>query len=591
MTQTHAVVTGLERLGGTPALIHGRTVLSGARVLAQARRLAHGPRDRVPAGDEPGALSERLASLLTGGASPDAGSAAFVERLRQAYGDDVREVAVLGDLADVGGDAALAAWAAGAAVVCGSGLLSPARALALLERTGADTAFAPAALLCALPEHPSAALTDLTGLRRVVHCDQPPPGDGLALVADALGVTVARVPRPGAAPSESGSGRDREDAVAEAARVAGLRGVGGIDLAAAVAAVGDVARAALLSMLGALHGQGLFASPAADATGHTEAEVLAEGRIAERYHGLARRWLTVLTAEGLLRRDCDRFRLAVDSAVFTGSALRRAWDEAEKAWRATAGEARTLDYARRSAEALPGLLTGATDAVSLLFPQGGMCVAEPIYRESVTARYQHHAVAGLLADLAAHWPRHRPLSVLEVGAGTGATTERALPALTAPGAGLTYLFTDVTPFFLERARERWGGIPGVGFGRLDIDSPAAEQGFAAGSFDVVLAGEALNAARDTDACLRSLAGLLAPDGWLVFTEPTAEEYWVMITQAFLMTDAQDGRADTGATFLSLGQWRLALDTAGLRRVVDLPEPGHPLDGLGHRVFAARPRPA
>ncbi|MBB0242577.1 methyltransferase [Streptomyces alkaliphilus] len=581
MTSTHPVAAGLERLGDAPALFHGRTVLTGT--------------DLLRAGGVGGAafeaLDRRLAVVLApggaaGGAAetPAADPDDLVHRLRGAYGEEAHRVAVFGDYVHASGDAVLAAWAAGAAVVCGHDSLHPARALALLERTGADRAFAPADLLSALPEDPSAPLVDLSRLATVVYCDGPLPQARTAALRDGTGVSVVHVaPGPGSAAGEPG-GEPVDPA--GAARAAADRALAGVDLHEAVAAVDLVSRASLLSMVVALRRLGLFTN----ASGHTGDEVLGGGRIAERHHGLVLRWLAVLTAEGLLRRHGDRFHLASPDEEYTGRAPDHAWDEAEKAWRATTGSVDTVAYARHSAGLLPDLLTGGTDAVSLLFPRGSTALAESLYREGVTARYQHHAVGGLLGAIADRWPRHRPLRVLEVGAGTGATTERALPALTARGADLGYLFTDVTPFFLERARRRWGAEPGVEFGLLDIDLPTREQGFAPGSFDIVVAGGVLNAARDTDTSLRSLAGLLAPGGWLVLTEPTAEEHWVMITQAFLLTDARDARTRTGATFLSLSQWREALDSAGLPRVVDLPEPGHPLDRLGHRVFAARRSP-
>ena len=60
----------------------------------------------------------------------------------------------------------------------------------------------------------------------------------------------------------------------------------------------------------------------------------------------------------------------------------------------------------------------------------------------------------------------------------------------------------------------------------------------------------------------------------------------MASQAFMLSPAEDGRVQSESTFLSLLAWRSALDSVGLRRVLELPEPGHPLDRLGHRVFAA-----
>ncbi|ROO60467.1 hypothetical protein EDC02_2347 [Micromonospora sp. Llam0] len=101
---------------------------------------------------------------------------------------------------------------------------------------------------------------------------------------------------------------------------------------------------------------------------------------------------------------------------------------------------------------------------------------------------------------------------------------------------------------------------------------------------MIVAGGSLNAAADTDATIGHLVRLLSPGGWLVITEPTTEQHWVLASQAFMLAEPRNRR--TG-TFLSHEQWMDVLTEAGLRPVVDLPEPGHPLDPLGHRILVAQ----
>ncbi|MFS8104531.1 class I SAM-dependent methyltransferase [Lentzea alba] len=250
--------------------------------------------------------------------------------------------------------------------------------------------------------------------------------------------------------------------------------------------------------------------------------------------------------------------------------LDAAWDAAESAWRKASGSAETVEYARRNAERLPELLNGTCDPVSLMFPEGRMDVADGLYRENIMGRYQHRAVRAFVGALG------RPLRVLEVGAGTGATTERVLPEL----EGSDYLFTDVSKFFLDQARERF---PGLRYALYDINS----DGQLDEEFDVVIGGGVLNAAVDTDASVRRLRDLLCPGGWLVLSEPTVEEHWVLISQAFLLAEPADARAATGTTFLTHDQWRDVLRDAGLDLALDLPAEHHPLARFGHRVFLAR----
>lgn len=444
-----------------------------------------------------------------------------------------------------------------------------ARVLAKLERSGAEDVLLPAATVRALPAQPAAPLADLSALRRIRYHGEPLEPAEEDAVRATFGVDLLHVR----------SGVADVGGVVVAAAEAAERELSGVGLESAVAAVRGFGHTALLSMLNAFHRCGLFTARGGT---HTPAEIATATGVAPGYRKLLGRWLDVLTVEGLLRDEGGALRAVPEPGEYSDGALRRKWQEAERGWLATTGAARTVEYARHNAERLPELLSGRRRAVDLLFPEGRTDLAAALYRENVTGRYQHAAVAGLAGALAARWPA--PPRVLEVGAGTGATTERVLPTLAA--MDVEYHYTDVSASFLDEARARWRGYPWVRFGRYDIDAAPGEQGYEPGSFDVVLGGGVLNAARDTDASVRWLTELLCPGGWLVLTEPTEEEFWILTSQAFLMTEAGDDRAASGATFLTLPQWNRVLDAAGLHRVAGLPPDGHPLAALGHRVFAA-----
>ena len=71
--------------------------------------------------------------------------------------------------------------------------------------------------------------------------------------------------------------------------------------------------------------------------------------------------------------------------------------------------------------------------------------------------------------------------MLEVGAGTGSSTASLLPILPADPA--EYWYTDVTPAFFDRARERLSAFPFLRFGKLDLERDLPEQGFPAQAFE------------------------------------------------------------------------------------------------------------
>ncbi|MFJ7243057.1 Gfo/Idh/MocA family oxidoreductase [Kitasatospora sp. NPDC098652] len=308
------------------------------------------------------------------------------------------------------------------------------------------------------------------------------------------------------------------------------------------------------------------------------------GRVAPAHHRLIRRWIDLLAERGLLERDGDQLRA---TRPVGPAEVGRAWDRAAEAWTGGLGSAAFIDYLRLNAECLPELMAGEQRAALLLFPEGRTERADAVYRDTVTARYLNTAVAAAVRAVAAAHPGPGPLRVVEVGAGTGATTEAVVGALDGAGLRADYLFTDVSQFFLGPARERFGRHPGLRFGLLDVDRAPQEQGHRPGSADVVVAAGVLNNARDTGATLRGLVGLLAPGGWLLVTEPTREHPEILASQAFMMTAPEDARAASGRAFLTRGQWLEALSGAGLDEVLTLPGEDHALAPLGQRLFAAR----
>ncbi|MGJ5893096.1 non-ribosomal peptide synthetase [Streptomyces sp. V2] len=337
--------------------------------------------------------------------------------------------------------------------------------------------------------------------------------------------------------------------------------------------------ASLASMLEALRARGLFAAPGAV---HGADEVAATAAV-PRHHRVIRRWLSVLAGEGLLEvLEPGRYRLAGQPPSASA-----AWDRVAAVWSDELGPVELLAYLRANADQLGELMRDRVGAVDLLFPEARMETADAAYRENVMSAYLNRVLAAALRSAAEGLAPGRPLRVLEVGAGTGASTAGALAAL--DGHPVEWLFTDVSPFFLDRARERFGPDPRLRYGLYDVDGDPAEQGLSPDAYDVVVCAGVLNNARDTAAALTALRSLLVPGGLLLVTEPTREHYEILISQAFMMTGAEDVRRSGGsdATFVTREQWLRLFTEAGGRTEVCLPQAGHVLEPLGQHVFAVR----
>ncbi len=218
----------------------------------------------------------------------------------------------------------------------------------------------------------------------------------------------------------------------------------------------------------------------------------------------------------------------------------------------------------RCGPALPSVLTGARDPLDLLFPGGSFDVLEALYERAPAARAYNDLVARAVAGIAGYLGR--TLRVLEIGAGTGGTTAAVLPRL--DPTRTAYTFTDLSPFFLSRAREKFAPFPFVTYALFDVERDLAEQGLEPGAYDVVVAANVLHATTDLARTLDRVRSLLARGGVLVLLEASAAQRWVDVT--FGLTEGWWRFADTSVRedhpLVGVETWRRLLAGAGFDQV-------------------------
>jgi acyl transferase domain-containing protein/acyl-CoA synthetase (AMP-forming)/AMP-acid ligase II/SAM-dependent methyltransferase len=220
---------------------------------------------------------------------------------------------------------------------------------------------------------------------------------------------------------------------------------------------------------------------------------------------------------------------------------------------------------------LAEVLRGELDPLELIFPNQSVERLEALYQHSPFAMAHNELVRRAIAESVAGRPAGRRLKLLEIGAGTGGTTACVLPGLSSE---LTeYFFTDVSPWFLKKASEKFGEFPFVRYATLDIERDPSQQGFEPGSFDIVIAANVLHATSDVRRTLSRSRELLGPGGLLVMLEVTSKQRWLDLV--FGLTEGWWSFADTDLRpahpLLSRSQWLEALDGAGFVSAAALPD--------------------
>ncbi|MBU0485488.1 MAG: SDR family NAD(P)-dependent oxidoreductase [Proteobacteria bacterium] len=255
--------------------------------------------------------------------------------------------------------------------------------------------------------------------------------------------------------------------------------------------------------------------------GHFQTVEMAERlAIVAECQPLLQRLLGMLAEQGILRRGKDRTEWEAVKLPETKTPIDQ-WQELCAGYPQAETE---LTMLGRCGAGLAGVLRGEVDPLDLLFPEANLTTAARLYENSLTFGGMNELIRdALLAILAGQRGEHK-VRILELGAGTGGTTARILPALTRQA--VEYVFTDVSPLFLTKGKERFGAYPFLRYQLLDIETDPLDQGFQAGEFDLILAANVLHATEDLRRTLQHVRSLLAPGGMIVLLEGTAPRCWL-----------------------------------------------------------------
>jgi acyl transferase domain-containing protein len=165
-----------------------------------------------------------------------------------------------------------------------------------------------------------------------------------------------------------------------------------------------------------------------------------------------------------------------------------------------------------------GIFTGTKDALELLLDDDRLAriykFADQCDRSPLLKRMSHS----------------KPnLRVLEIGAGTGATTKSILKDLAPAGGHILYsqyVYTDISTGMFVAATENFKDYPNIEYATLDISKDLADQGFEGREFDLIVASNVIHATKSLQDSLKNVRKLLAPNGRFFLTELNSTSKWV-----------------------------------------------------------------
>ncbi|KAL4905236.1 hypothetical protein BDW74DRAFT_178239 [Aspergillus multicolor] len=214
---------------------------------------------------------------------------------------------------------------------------------------------------------------------------------------------------------------------------------------------------------------------------------------------------------------------------------------------------------------LQGILNGNMDPSELLQSMSPLM-------SDMNAEFASRPSYSLLAEYLRLFAHKQPnAAYIGLGAGTGAPTSSILHALkpnSNAGSYSNYTITDVANAHLESARADLSCFSNLSFKMLDIEQPVTAQGFVAGSYDVVIAANALHRGKDRAATLENVHRLLKPGGKLILIEAVKADVGRNTFVRGLLPEWWSGReADqVQGVCVQASTWSLLLRDAGFTGV-------------------------
>jgi len=341
-------------------------------------------------------------------------------------------------------------------------------------------------------------------------------------------------------------------------------------------------QACLLSILSEFQKKGVFL-PASRWI--TEQEILVKMDPQTGSDFIIKRWLMALNKHHFIKKEGDSYRYIRNTVA--ESSVSDVWQKAGVLWSDRLGPPSTADYFYQNALNLRGLLDGTVSANSLLFPEGRDDIANELYSKTLIAWYMNQTIAKTISN---YMETNSNVSILEAGAGTGATTEAVFEWLRQQGQDekpAEYCFTDLSSFFLNEAKAKYGHYDYFDMAVLDLENKADMGKIPSESFDIIVAAGVLNNIKNINTCLALLKQKLKRNGIFMISEATDESLQMLISQVFMMEAAEDSRRISETTFMSGKQWEDVFHKSGLQVLHCYPPSEHKLSWLGQQVFILR----
>lgn len=317
---------------------------------------------------------------------------------------------------------------------------------------------------------------------------------------------------------------------------------------------------------------------------YAEEDILTLTKMSPKYKKVIKRWLRVLHDKKYV--DVINNKFIYRNKKITKNDMENYWKNVNYISSNKICPKLVVDYFESNANNLTQFLNDEMNPTFLLFPRGRMDYADALYSETIIAKYLNGEIAKKVIEIMEG--KKDTINILEVGAGTGATSKVVLEEISKRNnSNFSYQFTDISNYFISNAKKYFSSYCNMDYQVIDIDTDLEEQGINIGSKDIIIANGVLNNVRNMKYTLNNFFRTMKKGGYLLIIEPTKEFVEMLISQVFMMESPNDDRNNTKTTFLTVKQWRNILEENNFLIEDVLPEEDNVLKHFGQNLFIVK----
>ncbi len=238
-------------------------------------------------------------------------------------------------------------------------------------------------------------------------------------------------------------------------------------------------------------------------------------------------------------------------------------------------------YLHNALRNLNEILEGKVDPADILYPDKTIDFVRDFYSNNLWFDDLNTVAAELVNEYCSEKGMER-LNIMEVGAGTGATTDRILKILS--NTAYDYYYTDNMKFFINEAKQRYCN-QSMHFFEYDINHDYRKSGLLSNSMDIIIASGVLENAKDIKFSIDNIIRLLKPDGLLIWIDPVKNLSWIMVSQIFMMEPPADALRKQ-KLFLEAEDWKNLLNQYAVTHFLQYPSK-EVADITGISIFSVR----